>query len=103
MRMPQFNSSTVPGWPPIVTGSTLFGVWGHVSPWNSAVFAMPSLTQVASELFVGAEEAIAARPDVVPTGGPNTSTTGESIAGAPVPYHINVAGIATQPIGSVIV
>src|ERR1700682_2654250 len=101
MRMPQFQATSVPGWPPIVTGSTESGVSGHVSPWIRKFSAMPRATQGASRLVVGA--AAADTPKVTDSpAGPNTSTAVSMKFGAPTPFQVVVAGSAIQPIGSVI-
>src|SRR5207302_9275990 len=99
MSKPQFIAARVPGWPPIVTGSVESGVCGHSLPWIEALVLMPSATQAASRLVVGAADtnALVASP-----AGPNASTTGSWKIGAGVPCHVALAGVATQPIGSVI-
>src|SRR4029077_2326680 len=94
--------TSVPGWPPMVIDSTESGVPRFEKPestvWTRAFVAMPSATQAASELVVGAAET---KGPTSPTG-PKASTTASWKIGAVVRSHIARAGVATQPVGRVI-
>src|SRR5690349_4844761 len=94
--------TSVPGWPPMLMDSTESGVptfeQPESAPWIRALVAIPSATQAASELVVGAAET---KAPTSPTG-PKASTTGSSKIGAVFPSHVALAGVATQPVGRVI-